>query len=735
MKRGRAARLNSHPSKIDIRTAASGTVGVSSNHRISRPAETPEAPPGDSSAQLRRKQRRMLRAARLFPLPTSLCRALASAGLIAAMAIPVVAQDQPVDLTKKSIQALMNIEVTSVSKREQKLSQTASAVFVITQADIRRSGATNIPDLLRMVPGLDVAQINANTWAVTARGFNGRFSNELLVLLDGRSVYTPTFDGVFWDVLDMPLEDIDRIEVIRGPGASVWATNAVSGVINIITKSASTTPGGFVEALAGNTAQGFGTVQYDRGIGSRTSFRVFAKYLNEDHFPGLTGQDGGDGWNDARIGFRTDTHLSPKDVLTFEGDLYRGREGAPALGAVTIGSPLVQTQSEVNLGGGYLLGRWNRNYSPRAGISIQASYDEYERNDLLGETRGTSDISFQNHFGCGDRQDLIWGVEYRYSQSRTVGSEFLSLHPPNLKTNMFSAFVQDELAVVPEHLLLTLGTKLEHDNYTGFDALPTVRLTWTPAASQTLWAAVSKADRDPASVDEALKVSAGGFTGPDGPVELYIVGNPNVKKEVLVAYETGYRIALSEGITLDLAAYFNRYTDRETSEPGTPFFEPTPSPPHVVLPLIYENLMGGETQGFEAAVNWRVAPRWTLSPGYAFERIHMRLSPISQDTTSVAEAEGSTPKNSAQLRSHVAVARALSWNTSAYFVGRLTDPAVPSYTRLDSGITWHWRCGLSLSLVGQNLLKDRHEEFIDLTGSAATTLIKRSAYLECKWDF
>jgi len=343
--------------------------------------------------------------------------------LLAALALPAWPQGKPEDLTSKSLEDLMNIEVTSVSKKEQKLSSIAAAVFVITEEDIRRSGALNIPDLLRMVPGLDVAQINANTWAISARGLNGRFSNELLVLLDGRSVYTPTFGGVFWDVLDLPLEDIERIEVIRGPGASVWATNAVNGVINIITKKASDTPGAMVVAGGGTVDQGFGTAQYGGNIGKSTSYRLFTKYLNQDHFPDSSGQDGGDGWNLARAGFRSDSAFSPQDAVTFEGDLYRGREGNPGLGISSITAPRVQdVRMQVNLGGGYLQSVWNHTFSDRSATSLQLSYDEYVRNDVLGETRGTFDIAFQHHFECGDRQNLIYGVEYRYSSSTTAGS-------------------------------------------------------------------------------------------------------------------------------------------------------------------------------------------------------------------------------------------------------------------------------------------------------------------------
>ena len=650
-------------------------------------------------------------------------------------ALPLFAQAKA-DLTSESLEDLMSIEVTSVSKREQKLSQTASAVFVITTEDIQRSNATNIPDLLRMVPGMDVAQINANTWAISIRGLNGRFADEVLVLLDGRSVYTPTTGGVFWDVLDVPLEDIDRIEVIRGPGASIWGSNAANGVVNIITKKASETPGGLVNAGGGTIDQGFGTVQYGANAGKATTFRVFGKYLNEDHFRGLNGTDGGDGWDLSRLGFRSDTTLSPEDTLTLEGDLYRGREGNPGVGISSVTSPVIPVvENYANLGGGFLQAVWSRTYSPHSGLSVQASYDEYERNDLLGETRETSRVAFQHHFNWGDRQNVIWGAEYSYSQSRTVGSPVVALDPPNLNESLFSSFVQDEIVVVPGHAFLTLGVKIERDHYTGFDTMPTIRFAWSPSARQAFWMAVSDADRTPAEIDAAIRTSLGGFTGPNGPVALQLTGNPNLDSEEVVTYETGYRRSILEQLSIDVAAYYNDYHDQETTEPGTPFFTPAPPPPHTVLPLIYANLMHGESHGAEISANWKIGSRWTISPGYAFEGIHMHLKLSSRDTTSVAEGEGSSPVQSAQLRSHLLLTRDLSWDTSAYFSGRLTDPMIPSYTRVDSGLTWRWNKKSSLSIVGQNLARDHHEEFVDYTGSAATTLIKRSIFAQWTWQF
>ena len=656
--------------------------------------------------------------------------------LLASLTLTAWPQQKPTDLTNESIEDLMNIQVTSVSKTGQKLSQAASAVFVITPDAIRRSDATNIPDLLRMVPGLDVARINANTWAVSARGFNARFSNELLVLMDGRTVYTPTFGGVYWDVLDLPLGNVERIEVIRGPGGSVWGANAVNGVINIITRKASETHGGRLVAGGGNVEQGFGTIQYGGRAGKSTDYRVYAKYLNQDEFPSLTGADGGDGWRMLRGGFRSDSVLSSKDTLMFQGDLYSAREGTPTSGFVFAPGPAAQNvELLVNLSGGFLQGVWNHTSSPHSNTSLQLSYDTYKRNDQLRERRKTFDLDFQHNFSGWTRQNIVWGFTYRYSASQSDGILRISLVPADLNTQLFSSFIQDEIAIVPDHLFLTIGAKLEHNYYTGFGTMPGARVAWTPTQRHTLWAAISKTERTPSELDAALRADAGEFSGPGGiPVLLTLFGNPQVGNEESVDCEMGYRTMASQQLSIDFTAYYNNHSHQNTSEPSTPFLVNTPSP-HLVLPLITENLMHGETHGMEIAVNWKATNRWTLNPGFAFEQIHMHLAPTSQDTTSVSGAQGSSPVNAAQLRSHLTLARGLTWDTSGYFVGRLNEPRVPSYTRLDTGLSWALGERIGLSLVGQNLLRDRHEEFVDTTGSTMSTLIKRSAYAKVEWRF
>jgi iron complex outermembrane receptor protein len=653
------------------------------------------------------------------------------------LAISARAQNPPEDLSKLSVEDLMNVQVTSVSKKEQKVSQTAAAIFVITQDDIRRSGANNIPDLLRMVPGVNVAQINSNIWAISVRGFNGEFSNKLLVMLDGRIVYLPTFSGVFWDVLDLPLEDIERIEVIRGPGGATWGANAVDGVINIITRNASETHGGMVVAGAGNLDQGFGTLQYGGTAGKSTDYRVFAKYFNQHDLPGLQGPNGGDGWHILRGGFRVDSKLSPKDELSVTGDMYGSRVGDISGAVSSVASPAVQTVfNEANTTGGYVQADWSHRQSERSDTSLQVSFDRYRRNDGLRETRNTLDLDFSHHFRWASRQDIVWGLGYRYSASSTDGDLFFSLKPPDLNTQLFSAFVQDEVALIPDRLSLIAGAKIEHNYFTGFGVMPTLRATWALHEHQMVWAAISRALRTPSEIDTASQLTVNGFVPPSGPpVLIRIVGNPAFQNETEIAYEAGYRTQLSDRLSLDLTAYYNSYNQLESTEPEPSFLETDPPPPHIVMPLNYENLMRGKTHGVEAFATWKITSRWTLTPAYAFEEIHLHLDPTSQDTSSVATAEGSSPRQWARVGSHVSLVHNLAWDVSANFVGRLADPAVPSYTRIDSQLTWHLREHLSGSLVGQNLAQDHHIEFLNSGGTGFSDYMKRSGYVKLTWRF
>jgi iron complex outermembrane recepter protein len=644
---------------------------------------------------------------------------------------------QGMDLTTMNIEDLMNIEVSSVSRRQEKLSRTASAVFVIGPEDIRNSGALNIPDVLRMVPGVEVAQLTSNSWAISVRGFDSRFSNKLLILLDGRAVYTPTIGGVFWDVLNLPLEDIERIEVIRGPGGSVWGANAVDGVINIITAKASDTHGGLVSAGGGNLEQGFRTVQYGGNWANKVDYRIYTKYENDGHLPNSAGQGGGDGWHLLNGGFRADSQLSTHDELAIQGSIYSGEENIPAIQLASISSSIPKfTDAPANLSGGYLQSVWNHTFSPRAGTTLEVSYGTYQRDDALREGRKTVDIEFQHHLQWGHRQNILWGLSGQYTSSNSIGSFFVSLSPPSAKDYLFSSFVQDEIVLVPNRLYLTIGTKLERNYYTSWAAMPSARVAWLINDQHMLWAAYSRPIRTPAETDVALRSNVSEFMGPGGlPAVIEITGNPNYGNETLTAYEMGYRTTVWKKLSFDFAAYYNDYTDQQTTEPGAPFLQVTPAPLHLILPLVFGNLMRGEAHGFEISTNWKPAHRWSVSPGYAFEEIHMHIAPTSRDTTSVAIAEGSSPRHSAQLRSHVDLSHGLEWSASAFFVAQLSSENIPAYTRIDTQLSWKWRERGTFSLVGQNLQQDHHFEFQDSLHSINANQAKRSGYAVIRWSF
>ncbi len=642
------------------------------------------------------------------------------------------------DLTTASIEDLMDIKVTSVSKTQQSLSRTPAAMFVVSQEDIVRSGANNIPDILRMVPGLDVAQINSSAWAVSARGFNSRFSNELLVLVDGRPVYEPVYGGVLWDALDLPFEDIERIEVIRGPGGAIWGANAVNGVINIITKKVGEARTGFVSEGAGNLVRGVETFQFE-GAAGRTNARFSEKFSDQSALPNADGTPGQDSWQTVHSGFRADSTLTPKDALTISGDVYGSQENSlePLLPSVT--SPeQVLVETAANPDGGFLQSSLKHTTSERFDSTLEISYEYNHRNDVLEVSENTVYGDFRQRLQIGSRQELLWGVDYRYSNSTSRGALAASLNPPNTHSSLFEPFIQDEFALIRDRLYLTGGVKLEENfRYSAHDQnlSPTARLAWLARPHQTYWAAISRAVRLPAVVDASLVNNFEGFSGPGGiPVILAFIGTPGVRPEYNISYEAGYRATLRNRFSLDISAYYNDYTNQETTEPQPPFLQNSPPPPHLVYPETFRNLMHGETHGFEVFGTWRVSERWTLNPEYAFEQIHMHLAPTSEDTTSVGEAQGSSPVHSAGLRLQFAFSPQLRWNTSAYFVDRLSNPVIASYTRLDTGLNWHMGERFSFSVFGQNLIHD-HLEFSDVDGFAESNVIKRGAYAKFTFLF
>jgi len=642
------------------------------------------------------------------------------------------------DLTQLDLEDLMNVQITSVSKREEKVSAAGAAIYVINQEDIRRSGAANIPDLLRMVPGVHVAQMNAHTWAISIRGFTDKYGDKVLVMIDGRSVYTPLTSGVNWDQQDVPLEDIERIEVIRGPGGTVWGANAVNGVINIITKSAKATPGGLISAGAGSQEGVQGLVQYGGQIGRTAAYRVFADYTNLGDSPAPAGETVADGWHKAHVGIRSDWELTPRDALTIQGDLLQSREGQTIDTLVINEFPREAIFDDtITVGAGNVLGRWDHILSNGSGTSLQVYYDGYDRVERgLGEIRNTVDVDFEHHLTLGARNNIVWGGGYRVTRDDITPGYAVRYMPTRRTDNLFSTFVQDEIKLT-RALWLTLGTKLEHNSYTGFEYEPSVQLVWNLTTWQTLWASASRAVRQPAHADFNIRADVaivpldnGGF----GFVEL--TGNPNRKAERLYDFEVGYRAQATKWLSLDVATFSSHYHGLQTNEPGIPFATTYPGPAHLVIPIIFGDNAHAHNYGAEVFATWTVSHRWKISPGYSFLQMHVAGDPISQDPAA-GEIANESPKHQFQIRSFLNLTRRLEWEAAVFRVERLTDGgngSTPGYTRLDSRLGWHAGESLEFSVVGQNLLSPAHAEYHDAF-TILHTLVERSVFCKATWHF
>ncbi|MBA3543417.1 MAG: TonB-dependent receptor [Chthoniobacterales bacterium] len=555
----------------------------------------------------------------------------------------------PAVLKKLSVEELMDIDITSVSKYPEKLSEAAGAIAVLTQQDIARSGVTSIPEALRLVPGVDVARVDAHTWAISSRGFNDVFANKLLVLIDGRTIYTPLFSGVFWDVQDTMLQDIDRIEVVRGPGATLWGANAVNGVINIITKGARETQGLLVSAGGGTEDLGFTSVRYGVQLGSDAFLRVYGKYSNHDSSVLSNETQARDAWDMYQGGFRFDWEPTKEDIFTLQGDLYSGHQDQ-RYAVPTTTFPFAGEVSSVNdVAGGNLLGRWSHNFSDDSQLKVQAYYDRTVRETaIFGENRDTGDFDVQHRFALGDRQEWIWGLGFRATHDDITNSLNVSILPNHRTLALYSAFLQDEITLVPERLRLTLGSKFEHNDFTGFEIQPSGRLSWTPGHSQTFWAAISRAVRTPSRSESDIRLNPAPPV-PIPPGSLTIFGNPNMVAEELLAYEVGYRVQPIEQVNLDLTAFYNDYSNLRS-------LEPLVSGP--VSPSLVANEMFGESYGAEISLTAQVTKRWRLQGSYSYLNIQLHRKSNSRDTTSERTTEGSSPRNQFFIRSLVD----LGWN-------------------------------------------------------------------------
>lgn len=632
-------------------------------------------------------------------------------------------------LMKMSIEELMEVKIFSVSKKEEKLFQSPAAIYVITGEDIRRSGARSIPEALRLAPGLQVARIDANKWAISSRGFNRRFANKLLVLMDGRSVYTPFFAGVYWDVQDTMLEDVDRIEVIRGPGATLWGANAVNGVINIITKNAGDTRGGIVTGGSGNEETGFGGLRYGGKLGKSAFYSVYAKYFKRDNFVDGMGKEGGDEWDVLRSGFRIDHNLSGNNSLTLQGDVYNGDKDLKAT-TTSLTPPFSSIiEDDVDISGGNLLGRWKHIFSDRSDMALQSYYDRTERKSAnFKEIRDIFDLDFQHRFLLGERNEFILGLGYRFITDNTNGSFSFSLDPANRDDHLFSSFVQDEITLIKNRLRMIMGSKFEYNDYVGFEIQPNGRLLWTPSPQHTVWGAISRAVRTPSRADHDMRINTSVFPGSGGPSNvLSLFGSRDFDSENLIAYELGYRLQPIDRFFVDIATFYNKYENLRTFEPDTPFSETTPSPSHLVIPLRVDNKLEGETYGVEIAGTWDVTEYWRLMAWYTWLDIQLHLYSSSGDTTAEVD-EGESPDYQFHFRSYLQLPWNLEMDTALYYVDSLPAQDVSNYLRFDARLGWRPAKSLEISFAVQNLFDDVHPEFITNEGGAIATEIGRNFF-------
>ncbi len=626
------------------------------------------------------------------------------------------------DLTSISLEELAQTKVTSVSKTEEPQFRTPAAIQVITAEDIRRSGATSIPEALRLVPGVHVARISSSQWAIGIRGFTSRLSRSQLALMDGRSLYTPLFAGTYWEVQDTVLEDIERIEVVRGPGGTLWGANAVNGIVNIITKEAKDTQGLLLSAGGGNEERAFVKARYGGKAGESGHYRVYAKYFKREaqfHPDG----DNFDDWHLAQGGFRTDWKLGGDDRLTVQGDLYSGRTGErTTLSYYDLPYQRI-VQSDGRLSGGNVTARWDHPTKGSA-FTILAYYDRTRRVEPnFHETRDTLALDLQYRTSLGNRNTLVGGLGYRASDGRTEAIETVAFVPADRTDHIFSAFVLDEIGLVKDRLRLSLGTKLERNQYTGFELQPSGRLLWAPRPRQALWAAVTRAVRTPSRLERDLFLTAA--LSPVNPLFARIEGNQNFISEKTLAYEAGYRVQPADRLSLEVALFHDRYSDLLSLEMGRPIAEDG----RQVLPVVLANMLRGRESGGELSAGAHLSSRWVVHGDYSYLSLKLEARPGSTDTTSAA-AEGASPRHAARLQSSWRLPRDVDVDLSLRWLDHLPTQKVPAYTALDARVSWLVMPRLELSVVGHDLLRAHHLEFGG--GGPSPIEIQRSVFGEAR---
>jgi iron complex outermembrane receptor protein len=628
---------------------------------------------------------------------------LVALGLIVVLAAEVFAQTprsgQLDELKQLSIEELADTDVTSASRRIERLADVAAAITVITGEDLRRMGVMNLAQALQLAGHLHVSRISGPQYGIAARGFSISTANKMLVLIDGRTVYSPVFAGVFWETQDVVIPDVDRIEVTRGPGGSVWGANAVNGVINVITKRATETKGTFVNVSAGSSVLGPYAVRHGGRLGGAGAYRAYAKVRFEDSHQLLTGADANDDFDFGQVGFRIDSDPSQRSQYVLQGDLYTGTTGQ-------------LSASEANMSGGNLLGRWTMAGANRA-TDVQVYFDHTYRR-VPNQYRGvlnTIDLDAQHHWNAG-RHNIVFGSGYRRYDGDDLGDGPGFFFAPRERTShRVNIFGQDEIRVA-RGFFFTFGSKFERNEFTGFEIQPTLRARWS-APRRSIWAAVSRAVRVPTRFDTDLRFRLPGSTA------LLLTGSATFESENVIAYEAGVREQIHERVSVDIATYVNRYDDLRTQEirPGQP--------------ITLANMMNALTRGVETTVSAQVLPRWQVHASHAYHWKELTFDPGSTDATR-GTSEANDPRHIFKLRSYTTVSNRVEVDGFFRYVSELPQPFVDAYTELDLRFGYRVRPGWNLSLIGTNLLHDRHLEF--RAGTAPETY-ERAVTLRSVWRF
>jgi iron complex outermembrane receptor protein len=611
------------------------------------------------------------------------------------------------DLADLSLEQLANIEVTSVSRRAERLSDAAASIYVITNDDIRRAGVTRLPEALRLAPNLQVARTSSSAYAISARGFNNSIGNKLLVLIDGRTVYTPLFSGVFWDSQDVMLEDIDRIEVISGPGGTLWGANAVNGVINIITRQAQATQGTLVAAGGGNLEAG-GSVRHGGKFGADGHYRVYGKYFDRDNTQRANGTDVADAWHNGQVGFRADWGGSNRN-FTFQGDAYSGK--------------LETLPSKTRMDGVNLLGRWNQRLAGGSDFRLQTYFDHIERDipNAIKEVLNIFDIEFQHGIPIGASQRVLWGAGYRYARDRVQNSASIAFLPADKNLDWANLFVQDEIKIT-ETVELTAGIKFESNDYTDWETLPSLRLAWKPYANQLLWTALSRAVRAPSRLDREL-------FSPANPTPTFILaGGPTFRSEIANVFEIGNRGQPSSAVSYSITAFYHDYDHLRSVEPAPGATCVAVAPGNS---CVLGNLIEGTSKGVEAWGSYQAMQGWRLSGGVLLLDVDLKRKPGSTDPNPAAL--GNDPDYQWQLRSSHNLTPRHELDIILRSIGELPNPNVPSYTAVDVRIGWRPVRDLELSLTAQNLLDSSHPEFGSATGMTSRSEFERGVFLKLVW--